>query len=149
MWILHFLPDTLLAWILHSIFLIGLIGTIIGFFLKYIPGIIQYRIPIKIISTVLLLSGIYFEGSYTTEMIWRDRVAEVQAKVAIAEAKSQEVNVVIQEKIVEKIKVIKEQVIVNHNIIKTHKEIINAECKIPDIAFQVYNTAVNHGGKYE
>lgn len=145
MWILHFLPDALLAWILHLTFLIGLIGTILGFFLQYIPGIIQYRIPIKIISTVLLLLGIYFEGSYSTEMIWRERVAEVEARVAIAEAKSQEVNVIIQDKIVEKIKVIKEQVIVNHNIIKTHKEIINAECKIPDVAFQVYNTAVNNG----
>jgi ABC-type uncharacterized transport system permease subunit len=149
MWILHFLPDNLLAWILHLIFLVGLIGSILGFFLQYIPGIIQFRIPIKIISTVLLLSGIYFEGSYMTEMIWRDRVAEVEARIAIAEAKSQEVNVVIQEKIIEKIKVVKEQVIVNHNIIKTHKEIINAECKIPDVAFQVYNTAVNHGGKHE
>jgi hypothetical protein len=149
MWILHFLPDNLLALILHLIFLVGLVGSILGFFLQYIPGIIQFRIPIKIISTVLLLSGIYFEGSYMTEMIWRDRVAEVEARIAIAEAKSQEVNVVIQEKIVEKIKVVKEQVIVNHNIIKTHKEIINAECKIPDVAFQVYNTAVNHGGKHE
>lgn len=149
MWILHFLPDNLLAIIIHIILIAGVLGTILGFFLQYVPGIIQYRIPIKIISTLLLLSGIYFEGSYTTEMVWRDRVEEVQAKVAIAEQKSKEVNIVIQEKVVEKIKVIKEKVIVNHNIIKTHKQIINASCKIPDIAFQIYNTAVTHGEIHE
>jgi ABC-type uncharacterized transport system permease subunit len=146
MWVLHFVPDNMLAWIMHIILILGIIGTIVGFFLQHIPGILQYRIPIKIISTILLLSGIYFEGSYSTEMVWRERVSEVEARVAIAEAKSQEVNTIIQEKVVEKIKIVKERVVVNHNIIKNHKEIINAECKIPDIAFQIYNTAIYHGG---
>lgn len=138
MWMLYFLSDDMLAWAIHGILIIAIIGTIAGFILN--------KTVIKIIFSILLLSGIYFEGSYTTEMIWRNRVAEVEARVAIAEAKSQQVNTVIQEKIVEKIKIVKERVVVNHNVIKKHKEVINAECKIPDIAFQIYNTAVNYNG---
>lgn len=138
MWMLYFLSDDMLAWATHGILIIAIIGTIAGFILN--------KTVIKIIFSILLLSGIYFEGSYTTEMIWRNRVAEVEARVAIAEAKSQQVNTVIQEKIVEKIKIVKERVVVNHNVIKKHKEVINAECKIPDIAFQIYNTAVNYNG---
>jgi len=143
--ILHLLPDSFLAMTVHLILLLGISGTVLGFFLQYIPGIIQYRIPLKVLSTLLLISGIYFEGSYSTEMGWRARVKEVEAKVAIAEAKSQEVNVIIQEKVVEKIKVVKEKVIVNQVKIQKEKEIINAECKIPNIAIDIYNTAVKGG----
>lgn len=148
MWILHFLPDSLLAYIVHIILLIGIIGTVVGIFLQYIPGILQYRIPIKIISTIFLISGIYFEGSYATEMTWRERVTEVEAKVAIAEAKSQQVNTIIQEKVIEKIKLVKERVVVTKLVINKNKTIINAECKIPDVAFTIYNSAVT-GGSHE
>ena len=143
--ILHLLPDSFLAMVVHIILLLGIAGTILGIFLRYIPGIVQYRIPLKVISTLLLFSGIYLEGSYSTEMIWRARVKEVEEKVAIAEAKSQEANVIIQEKIVEKIKVVKEKVLVNQIKIQKEKEIINAECKIPKIAIDDYNTAIKGG----
>ena len=142
MWLLHFLPDSILALIVHLIVVLGIAGTLLGLFLQNIKGILQYRIPLKIISTMLLLLGIYFEGGYSTEMVWRARVEEVEGKLAIAEAKSQQVNTVIQEKVVEKIKVVKQRVIVNHDVIKTHKEIINAECTIPPVALKIYNTAV-------
>jgi hypothetical protein len=143
--ILHLLPDRFLAMVVHMILIAGLVGTVLGCFLRYIPGIVQYRIPLKVLSTILLISGIYFEGSYSTEMVWRARVKEVEAKLAIAEAQSHEANVIIQEKVVEKIKVVKEKVIVNQIKIQKEKEIINAECKIPDIAIDVYNTAANGG----
>jgi hypothetical protein len=143
--ILHLLPDSFLAMGVHIILLLGIAGTVLDMFIKHIPGIIQYRIPIKVLSTLLLVSGIYFEGSYSTEMVWRARVKEVEAKLAIAEAQSHEANVIIQEKVVEKIKVVKEKVIVNQIKIQKEKEIINAECKIPDIAIDVYNTAATGG----
>lgn len=143
--ILHLLPDSLLAMAVHIILLLGIAGTVLDMFIKYIPGIIQYRIPLKVISTLSLISGIYFEGSYSTEMVWRARVKEVEARVAIAEAQSQEANVIIQEKVVEKIKVVKEKVIVNQVKIQKEKEIINADCKIPKIAIETYNTAVKGG----
>jgi hypothetical protein len=41
--------------------------------------------------------------------MWRERVAEMEKKVAEAEAKSQQVNTVVETKIVEKVKVIKEK----------------------------------------
>lgn len=145
MWILHFLPDSFLALVVHIILLLGIAGILLGFYLKNIIGILRYHIPIKILSILLIIFGVYFEGSYTTEMSWREKVVEVEAKVKEAEAKSQQVNVVIQEKIVEKIKVIKQRVVVNHDVIRTHREVIDAECKIPDIAFKIYNTSIENG----
>jgi hypothetical protein len=143
--LLHFLPDSFLAMVVHIILVLGIGGTVLDMFIRYIPGIIQYRIPLKVLSTLLLIAGIYLEGSYSTEMIWRARVKEVEAKVALAEAQSKEANVIIQEKVVEKIKVVKEKVIVNQIKIQKEKEVINAECKVPVIAIESYNNAVKGG----
>ena len=55
----------------------------------------------------MLASGIYFKGGYTTEMMWRDRVKELEAKVAAAETESKQENIVVQEKIVKQKEYIK------------------------------------------
>jgi hypothetical protein len=57
----------------------------------------------------LLSAGIYWYGGYGNEIAWRERVAEMEAKVAAAEKKSQEVNAKIETKVVEKTKVIREK----------------------------------------
>jgi hypothetical protein len=51
--------------------------------------------------------GLYLEGGLAEQAVWQLKVKEMEAKVAKAEAKSQEQNVVIVEKIVEKTKKIR------------------------------------------
>jgi hypothetical protein len=90
----------------------GIISFILAFFvlhkiLNKIPSLSKYVTIIQIVSAVLLTAGIYFKGGYTTEMMWRDRVKELEAKVAAAEAESKKENVVIQEKIVKQKEFIK------------------------------------------
>jgi len=148
MFILEFLPDNIIIAIVGGCIAIGIVGLIIDYIIYRIPFLLPFRFIIKFISTIILLVGVYFAGAYVTELVWKERVAEVQMRVAIAEAKSHEVNTIIQEKVVQKIKVVEKKVIVNHNIIEKHKEIINAECKIPDIAFKIYNISAL-GGAYE
>lgn len=98
MWILSFLPD----WFFHLVTLLGFVGTIAGFVLGMIPIIKKYIIPIRVISIVLLLSGVYLEGGIADNQIWEARVNEVKAKLAEAEAKSAKQNVKIVEKVVKK-----------------------------------------------
>ena len=112
MWLLSFLPDTLLMYIVNIVLFAGIISFILAFFvlhkiLNKIPSLSKYVTIIQIVSAVLLTAGIYFKGGYTTEMMWRDRVKELEAKVAAAEAESKKENVVIQEKIVKQKEFIK------------------------------------------
>jgi hypothetical protein len=100
MWILTVLPE----FVTHLIFCIGVVGTVIGFVLGMIPFVKTYIIPIRIISLLLLSVGLYLEGGIADNLIWQARVKEVEAKLAIAEAKSQEQNVKIVERIVKKTK---------------------------------------------
>jgi hypothetical protein len=105
MWLLSFLPDTLLMYIVNIVLIAGIVSFILAFFvlhriLNKIPGLSKYALAFQIVSALLLTAGIYFKGGYTTEMMWRDRVKELEAKVAVAEAESKKENVVIQEKII-------------------------------------------------
>jgi hypothetical protein len=89
--------------------LAGLAGIILGFFLGKLPFVSQYRLPIQIVSIILFCSGLYWYGGYSTEMAWRERVAEMEAKVAAAEAKSKQLNSELEAKTVERTKLIREK----------------------------------------
>ena len=112
MWLLSFLPDTLLMYIVNVILIAGVISFILAFFvlhkiLNKIPGLSKYALMFQIISALLLTAGIYFKGGYSTEMMWRERVKELEAKVAAAETESKQENIVVQEKIVKQKEYIK------------------------------------------
>jgi hypothetical protein len=109
MWLLHLLPDSLILYITYAMLLVGLAGIILGFFLSKLPFVSQYRLPIQIVSIILFCSGLYWYGGYSTEMAWRERVAEMEAKVAAAEAKSKQLNSELEAKTVERTKLIREK----------------------------------------
>ena len=107
MWILHFLPTALILWICNIVLLAGLLLTTVAFFIKRIPVINQYRIPAQVLGIALLVLGVYWRGGYAIEQEWRERVAEVEARVAAAEAASREENTKIVTKVVTKTQIIR------------------------------------------
>jgi hypothetical protein len=102
MWILHFLPDSVILWFCNILLLTGLVLVIAGFFAHRIPLVWQYQLPFKVLGIALLVAGVYFRGGYGVEMAWRERVAEVEAKLKVAEEQSAKENVRIQERVVKK-----------------------------------------------
>jgi hypothetical protein len=104
MWILHFLPDAVILWFCNILLLIGTVLTVAGFFIHRIPFPLlwQYQLPFKIAGVLLLVAGVYFRGGLAVEMQWRERVAEVEARLRAAEEQSVKENVRIQERVVKK-----------------------------------------------
>jgi hypothetical protein len=104
MWILHFLPDAVILWFCNILLLIGTVLTVAGFFIHRIPFPLlwQYQLPFKIAGVLLLVAGVYFRGGYGVEIAWRERVAEVEARLRAAEEQSVKENVRIQERVVKK-----------------------------------------------
>jgi uncharacterized membrane protein (DUF106 family) len=143
MWILSILPDAAI----HIIFGLGILGTLAGFVLGFIPFVKTYQFAIQICSIIVLVFGVYLEGGLADYKEWELRVKEMEAKVAQAEAKSANTNVEIQEKIVEKTKVIREK---GRDIIKyVDKEVIKKEeiikyvenCPVPKEIIDLHNQA--------
>jgi hypothetical protein len=145
MWFLSFLPDWLLTWVIHGVVILGLLLTFGGALLKYIPFVNAYAAVAKQIGILLLVGGVWFEGGLDVELSYRAKVAEMQAKIEVAEQKSKDANVNIDNKVAEKLKNIKDNVNVNAKGIEANRSSINAECKLSDTAWMLYNRASQNG----
>ncbi len=105
MWLLNFLPD----WFFHLITLLGIGGMVSSFFLGMVPLISKYKLPLQVISIVLLVGGIYMEGAMSNEEKWQMMVKEMEVKVKEAEVKSIEANQALEATILQKTTGIKEK----------------------------------------
>ena len=121
----------------------GIVLYVASKIVRLVPMMGQYKLPAEIVGVVLLVAGAYFYGGHGVQKAWLDRVAELEAKVKAAESKSQIVNTVIQTKIVERVKIVEKKVEVVKKEIEIQREIINAECKINDVAVELYNKAIS------
>jgi hypothetical protein len=145
MWILSVLPD----YAIHIILSVGIIGVILGFILGFIPIIGKYKLPIQIISILVLTLALYLEGGLENERLWQLKTKEVEAKVAVSETKAVEKTVEIQEKIVNKTKVIKQKgddiiKYIDRDIVKKEEIVKYIEnCPVPQDIVEQHNKIVN------
>ena len=136
------IPDSFLVWVYYLLLFSGIALYIASKLIKWIPLMGQYKLPAELIGVILLVVGSYFYGGYGVEMSWRDRVKELEAKVKVAEEKSQQVNTVIETKVVTKIKVVKENVYVNREIIKeVAGKQLDASCSLPNSTVSLHDSA--------
>ena len=144
-WMFSIIPDAVLNWVYWFIIAVGVTGMFAGWFGKFIPMYGRYIGFIKPVGIALVILGVWLRGGYDTELAWRAKVAEAEAKVVAAEAKSKETNTVIQTQYRDKVKTVKEvQVVVQERIIKEAAQ-MDAECKVDSSAISILNQAA--GGK--
>ena len=142
MWILHLLPTSLILWVINTTLAISVIGLILGFFVGNIPFVKSYKLPIQIVSILLLAGSIFFKGGYDVEMDWRKRVEEMEAKVKESEERAPVITKEIVTKYKDKIVVVKQGVEVIKKEIEVKREIINEGCKLNPTAVEMYNKGV-------
>ena len=142
MWFLSFIPDWILQWAIHGLVILGLLLTIVGSLVRFIPIIQPYALVGRQLGIVLLVIGVFFEGGYATEMSYRARIAEMQAKIKEAEVKSVKANEKLAAEVSKNKELIKEKVNKNAKAIEAKREAINAECKLSDDAWVLYNRAI-------
>ena len=141
-WMLGLIPDSIVIWLYYLLLGSGVCLYIASKLVVWIPMMGQYKLPAEVIGVVVLAGACYLLGGYGTEMAWRDRVRELEAKVKAAEEQSQKVNTVIETRVVEKIKVVKENVYVNREIIKeVAGKQLDAQCTLPKSTVSLHDSA--------
>lgn len=143
MWLLSFLPD--FVW--HVLTIGGFLAVVVAIFLKNVPFISQYRLILQYGGVVALLLGVWMEGGIANEAKWQARVKELEAKIAVAEAKSKEENVKIVTKVVKKTEYYKER---GADIIQyVDREITKYDntCPVPKEVVKAHNDAAVPGDK--
>ena len=146
-WIIGLIPDAVLSGLYWAIIAAGITGVLAGWLGKWIPFYGNYVKILQPVGIVLLVLGVWLRGGYDTEMAWRAKVAEAEARVAAAEQKSQETNTVIEQKVVEKTKVIKGKTeyitqYLDREVVKK-EEIIKyiEQCPVPKEIIDIHNQA--------
>ena len=148
-WAISLIPDSVLILIYYAFIYAGLIGYIGSKFFKrfpfkYIPFLGQYPLLSEVLGITMLSLGLFLYGGYATEMVWREKVAEAEAKVAEAEAKSAVVNTVIKTKIVKEQQIVRDTQVVVQQQIKEVEKLIDAECKLDPIVSKILNKAAKN-----
>ena len=148
-WMIGLIPDAVLSSLYWLIIAAGVTGVLAGWLGKWIPFYGNYVKILQPLGIVLLVLGVWLRGGYDTEMAWRAKVAEAEARVAAAEQKSQETNTVIQEKVVEKTKVIRGKTeyitqYLDREVVKK-EEIIKyiEQCPVPKEIIDIHNQAAD------
>ena len=146
-WMIGLIPDSVLSGLYWAIIAAGITGVLAGWLGKWIPFYGNYVKILQPVGIVLLVLGVWLRGGYDTEMAWRAKVAEAEARVAAAEQKSQETNTVIEQKIVEKTKIIKGKTeyitqYLDREVVKK-EEIIKyiEQCPVPKEIIDIHNQA--------
>mgnify|MGYP003345258587 FL=1 len=141
MWILKWLPD----WLFYVTLLIGVLGFLSTYLIKYIPvpQIYMYKTPIQLVSICLMVIGTFMSGAIYDNNAWLDRVHEMEAKVAKAEQEAKDAN----EKIDQQVAEVKEKIVEKQVVLKQYvdREIVKYDntCTIPKEFIDVYNKATD------
>ena len=143
MWILEWLPN----WIFYAVFFAGLMGLVATHFLKFIPFLSTYLIPIQVVSIIALCFGTYMAGAISDNESWLAKVKDVEAKVAEVQVQSAKENIKIVEKVVKKLEIVRVQ---GNEVIKyVDREVVKYDtkfapggiCELPKEFFIAHNNA--------
>ena len=142
MWLLHFIPDALIVYVINMSILAGVAITIAGTFLGFIPFISRYKSILHLVGVTILVLGVYCKGVFSTDAAMREEVRALEAKIAVAEKKAQEANTQVQTKIVTKIVKIQDKSNTAKETLRRKKDTINSECNLSDDAINAYNFSI-------
>jgi hypothetical protein len=135
---ISFLFGSWIDYFIHGLLIVSLIGTLSGTILGWIPFVRQYGFLIKGVSMLLLVAAIFFEGYLFSQKTFQAKVKEYEAKVKVAEEKAKEANKKIQIRVVEKVKIIKE----NSNANKTAiTQYVTDTCELSNAAVLLHDSA--------
>jgi len=147
MWILHFLPDSIILWFCNCLLFTGVVATAAGFVAHRIPVLWQYQLGFKLAGIALLVLGVYFRGGLAVETEWRQRVAEVEAKLAIAEKASAEANNKISTRAQQRTAQVRERTQYIRQYVDREVVKYDAQCTIPQPFVQAHNRAAEEPKK--
>lgn len=142
-WMLSLLPE----WFWTAVLILGIVGLLASWLLKFVPFVKQYALIIQVASIIALLTGVYFEGMYANEAKWRNEIAEMQKKVDEANASAAAATRNIETKVEVQTKVIREkgktQIQYVDRVVSQDKEVIKyiENCPVPKIIIDEHNKA--------
>jgi len=136
---MNFLVEMMISsympYIVHGILILG----IVGYFASKFAGI--YKFIAMPVSIALIIGAVFFEGNLYALQKYNKEVAEYQEKIKVAEEQSKKTNTVIQTKVVEKVKIVKEKTDANVQYVEKVLVKYDNMCVLPNATISLHNSA--------
>lgn len=132
------------AMLIHMALVIGVLGLVTGFLLGFIPFVNAYKVPIQVISILLVAVGLWFEGSLSKEKEWKLKEAQWREKIRVAQIESGKVDIQIVTEVITNRQIIREK---GDVIVEYIREIIEkdpAPCPVPEPYVLGHNAAATN-----
>lgn len=139
LFLLSFLPD----WLFYAIAFFSFIALLLALFVKSIPIIGEYAIPIQAISFIVLLISVFFCGGLSNEASWQLKVAKANVEIAELKVKEEKVTTKIVTKYIDRIQVVKEkgnEIIKYVDVIKEY----DSKCELPNSFVVLHDAAAKN-----
>ena len=137
MWLLNFLPD----FAFHIMLIIGILGIIAGFVLNSIPFINTNGKLIQVVSILLTVVAVWYEGGIAKDQEYKKQIAELQLKVSKAEDESAAANTKLAEEVLKHQQAIQQITAANKQRLKNQSTELNKSCTVNDNVISILNDA--------
>jgi hypothetical protein len=145
MFLLSFIPDALIQLVVNGVLIAGIVGCVVsfffGFFVRWMPWIIPYRMILQLLGLILLIAGVYFKGGVGVEMEWRERVKVAQEQVKAAEERAEKINKDLEQTKKEKDRAVAESKAKIKETIVIQATTIDEKCKVAPEVLSIINDA--------
>lgn len=139
MWLLDFLASYLFGPTLTILIIVSSLLLIAALIAKFVFPVEPYVTAALVVAPLLLSFGFYFKGRNDVEIAWREKVVALEKRVAVAEQEAKDANERVVERVVEKIKIVKEVQHATAKEIEKSKAIIDRDCELHDLAIMLHD----------
>jgi hypothetical protein len=140
LWLLNTFP----VWVFHSILIGGFALLIVAYIFRMIPFVSAYALQIKVVSLVLIVAGLMFQGAISLKKDYDVREAKLQQEIDKANTRAAKIVTEVIEQVVYRDKIITKQgqdVII---YIDREAEKIDQACTLAIEAVNAHNAAATN-----
>lgn len=128
----------------HSLVIIGIIGLIASYLVKFIPFIYRYLIPLQLVSIISLVTGIYYSGVTANEAKWKAEVGKLKKDVLIAEERARNISAKVEYVFVDRVQKVKDVQILIQEKLRDISVSIDSQCRVTPDAVNAINSAAKN-----
>ena len=139
LWLWSLLPASVVSALINTLIIAGVVGICSAWIGRWIPVFNIYAPTLKLIGIVCLVVGVFFKGGDSVDDVWRARVAALEEKIRVAEAKSAEINTVIETVYVDRVQVVTDTKVIVQNTIRKSANKIDRVCRIEPEVISILN----------
>lgn len=140
MWILNWLPDL----VVHLILLLGVAGIVLSYFIKFIPILSNYKIPLQVAGFILAIAGVWLEGGIAKDKEYRQQIEAANARAQLAEEKAAAATAQIKYVFLDKVKTIKDVQVIVQERIRDLSVKIDENCKVIPEVIDIHNQSAKN-----